>query len=71
MNKWKKGDKKEPSPLSLSADFLVGQVAGRVGFPEVSGYGFGAGTEIAIANVEVLALGAASFEQRLTVFHSR
>lgn len=42
-------------------DFGVGEIAGGVGLPEVAGGGFGAGAEVAVADFEPPADGAAPF----------
>ena len=46
----------------LDADFLIRQIAGRILSPFVAVIGFGAGAEVAAANVQELALGATALD---------
>ena len=50
--------------------FFVGQVAGRILFPEVTGDRFGTGAEVSVAKVQVGTLGTATFQNRLTVLEA-
>ena len=55
------------SHLLLDADFFVGQVAGGILGPFVAVVGFGAGAEVAAADVQEAALGAAALDVGLLV----
>jgi len=48
-------------------DFLIRQIAGRVGRPDVARDGLRAGPEIAAADIQPAAMGAATRDMRLFV----
>jgi hypothetical protein len=52
---------------SIESDLLVSEVTGRVGSPDVIVDRLGPHSKVPVADVQILALGAAPLEQRLAV----